>query len=44
MTEKHVLGIKFDIDREERNANAIHNKIPNRQNENWCKTEQFTCF
>ena len=44
MIEKQVPGIKFDIDRKEQKANVIHNKIPNRQNENWCKTEKFTCF
>ena len=34
MIEKQVLGIKFDIDRKEQKANVIHNKVPNRQNEN----------
>ena len=34
MTEKHVPGIKFDIDRKEQKANVIHNEIHNRQNEN----------
>ena len=42
MIEKQVPGIKFDIDRKEQKANVIHNKIPNRQNENWCKTEKLT--
>ena len=37
MIEKQVPGIKFDIDRKEQKANVIHNKIPNRENENWCK-------
>ena len=44
MIEKQVPGIKFDIDRKEQKANVIHNEIPNRQNENWCKTENFTSF
>ena len=35
-------GIKFDIDRKEQETNVIHNKIPNCQNENWCKREKFT--
>ena len=44
MIEKQVSRIKFDVDRKEQNANVIHNEIPNRQNENWCNTEDFTCF
>ena len=42
MIEKQVPGIKFDIDRKEQETNVIHNKIPNCQNENWCKREKFT--
>ena len=42
MIEKQVPGIKFDIDRKEQKTNVIHNKIPNCQNENWCKREKFT--
>ena len=34
MIEKQVPGIKFDIDIKEQKANVMHNKIPNRQNEN----------
>ena len=42
MIEKQVPGIKFDTDRKEQKTNVIHNKIPNCQNENWCKREKFT--
>ena len=42
MIEKQVPGIKFDTDRKEQKANVIHNEIPNCQNENWYKTENFT--
>ena len=29
---------------ENNKSNAKHNEITNRQNENWCKTENFKCF
>ena len=44
MIEKQVRGIKLDIGRKEQKDNVIRKKTPNRQNENWCKTEKFTCF
>ena len=44
MIEKQAAGIKFNIDRKEQKTNVIHNKIPNCQNKNWCKTEKFTWF
>ena len=44
MIEKPVPEIKFDIDRKYQQANVIHNEVPNLQNENWCNTENFTCF
>ena len=44
MTERQVTGIKFDIDRKEARANVKYNKMPNCQNEDLCKTENFTYF
>ena len=44
MIEKEVPGIRFYTDRKEQKANVMHNEMPNRQNENLCKTVNFTCF
>ena len=44
MIEKQVPGMKFDVDRKGQKANVIQNEIPNRQNENSCKTGNFACF
>ena len=39
MIEKQDPGIKYNIDRKEQKPHIIHNRIPNCQNENWCKTK-----
>ena len=42
--ESKVLGIRFDIDREDYKANVIHHETSNCQIKKWCKTGSFADF